>query len=560
MKAIQPEATLEELRRLPHETECVEFKEARTSFDFRKLGKYFSALSNEANLKNQTCGWLVFGIVNKDRSICGSQFRLNPVDLDSLKHEIAKQTGGTTFRAIHVVTTLMGRVVMFEIPAAPPGMPIAFQNHWYGRDGESLSGLSISELETIRGQIRQSDWSAEICPAATFSDLEPLALAQAKRNFQSKSATKSFAPEIPSWTDSVFLDRARFTIQGKITRAALLLLGRAESVHHLSPAVAQITWKLEGDLRAYVHFCPPFLLTTTELYAQIRNTVQKIDVPGRLVPYEVPQYDKWVILESLHNAIAHQDYTRQSRILVTEKPDFLSIENAGRFIEGGVSDYALGEKTPSRYRNRFLVDAMVSVNMIDSMGYGIHKMFLEQRKRFYPMPDYTLEEPDKVLVRIPGKIIDPGYTALLMQKHDLSLDRIILLDRVQKRLPIEKENVVRLRREKLIEGRFPTLFVASRFAATSSEKSQYLRNRAFDDKHYKKMIMDFIRHYGHATKKDLDTLLMGKLSDVLTESQKLNKIRNLRYALVVEGTIRNLGNKRSPKYALGENLAMEEDI
>ena len=80
---------LDQLRKLPHETEWVEFKEANVNYDFRKLGKYFSALSNEANLKNQPCGWLVFGVRN-DRSICGTKFRENPSDLDSLKHEIAR--------------------------------------------------------------------------------------------------------------------------------------------------------------------------------------------------------------------------------------------------------------------------------------------------------------------------------------------------------------------------------------------------------------------------------------------------------------------------------------
>ena len=38
---------------LPAENEVVEFKEARNGYDFTKLGKYFSALCNEANLKRQ---------------------------------------------------------------------------------------------------------------------------------------------------------------------------------------------------------------------------------------------------------------------------------------------------------------------------------------------------------------------------------------------------------------------------------------------------------------------------------------------------------------------------
>ncbi len=548
MNATQLTETLERLIRLPHETEWLEFKEAKSGFDFRAIGKYFSALANEANLKSQPCGWLIFGVINDDRLICGSQFRPNPADLDSLKHEIAEQTGGITFRDIHVVTYSGQRVLMFEIPPAPRGLPVAFQNHWYGRDGESLTGLSLGKLETIRGQIQLPDWSVVTCAGATIRDLDPAALATAKDRFRAKNAATSFAPDISSWTDEVFLDRARFTINGKLTRAAILLLGRTESTHFLSPAVAQLTWKLEGEERAYEHFGPPFLLTTSELYSRIRNTIQKIDVPGRFVPYEIPKYDKWVILEALHNAIAHQDYTRQSRVILTETSDEIRIESAGRFFDGQVADYTLGQKTPARYRNRFLVDAMVNINMIDSMGYGIHKMFVEQRKRFYPLPDFDLDDPDKVLVRVFGKIIDPSYTALLMEQHDLPLDRVILLDQIQKRRPIERQDAASLRQEKLIEGRYPNLFVAAHLAAITGDKAQYIRNRAFDDDHYKKMIVEYIRKFGHASRGDIDKLLTDKLSEVLSESQKRNKVKNYLSALVRAGIIRNDGTHRNPKW------------
>ena len=97
-------AVLDDLRRLPHETKWVEFKEAKRGYDFRELGKYVSALANEANLKDQRYGWLVFGVRDNDRAVVGSRFRENPVDLNHLKQEVAAQTtGGLTFLDIHVV-------------------------------------------------------------------------------------------------------------------------------------------------------------------------------------------------------------------------------------------------------------------------------------------------------------------------------------------------------------------------------------------------------------------------------------------------------------------------
>ena len=323
----------EQLRKLPHETEWVEFKEANHSLDFRKLGRYFSALSNEANLKNQPCGWLVLG-VRDDRSICGSKFRENPADLDSLKHEVATKTGGVTFLDIHVLQHPQGRVLMFQIPPAPQGLPVSFDGHWYGRDGESIVPLSLQELESIRSQTQLEDWSAAICPDAGIGDLDPSAIQVARANFRAKNQAKPFAAEIDSWSDQALLDRAKLTVGGRISRTSLLLLGRSESTRFLTPAVAQITWRLEGEEQAYEHFGPPFLLTTNDLYSRIRNTLQKIDVLNRLVPLEVPKYEKWVLLEALHNAIAHQDYARSSRIIVTETPDRLRVESAGASSRG----------------------------------------------------------------------------------------------------------------------------------------------------------------------------------------------------------------------------------
>ena len=63
---------LEELRALPAEVECVEFKRAARDFHFNDIGKYFSALSNEANLKVKDFGWLVFGVDNATKNIVGS--------------------------------------------------------------------------------------------------------------------------------------------------------------------------------------------------------------------------------------------------------------------------------------------------------------------------------------------------------------------------------------------------------------------------------------------------------------------------------------------------------
>ena len=69
---------------------------------------------------------------------------------------------------------------MFQIPAAPKGIPTSYKGHYYGRDGESLVALNLHELESIRNQSQQSDWSAQIIKEATLDELDPKAISIAR--------------------------------------------------------------------------------------------------------------------------------------------------------------------------------------------------------------------------------------------------------------------------------------------------------------------------------------------------------------------------------------------
>ena len=206
MTSTQLQTKLDELRALPGETEWVEFKRAETSFNTEELGKYFSALSNEANLKGQPFGWLVFGIEDKTHAIVGTQYHIDRPKLDALKLEVAMQTTGRiTFEEIHEVTTPQGRVVLFQIPAAIRGGPTAWKGHFYGRDSESTGPLSVYEIEQIRSQSGLCDWSAEICPDATLADLDPSALAFARLRYREKHP--NLADDLDGWDNLTFLHK-----------------------------------------------------------------------------------------------------------------------------------------------------------------------------------------------------------------------------------------------------------------------------------------------------------------------------------------------------------------
>ena len=533
------------------ENEVVEFKQASTDYDTDKIGEYFSALSNEANLRGAERAWLVFGIDNKTRTVVGSDYRLDVERLHSLKHQIAQATSpGITLREIHVLNHPQGRVVLFEVPAAPRGMPIAWKGHYYARAGESRISLGLDKQDEIRQQTVNQDWSAQVVVGASMSDLDEMAVRRARESFAQKYANRLDSNEVMSWAIDTFLTRARLMQNGQITRTALLLLGKAESAYLLLPHPAQLTWKLEGQERAYEHFGPPFLLSTTQLYQRIRNIQLRILPQDELIPIEVSKYNQQIVLEALHNCIAHQDYERNGRVVVTEQSDKLIFENEGGFFEGQPDEYIQGDKTPRRYRNPFLTQAMSELNMIDTMGYGIHLIYYGQAQRYFPLPDYDISQPFAVKMTLYGGVVDPAYSRLLIKKTDLPLIDVLALDRVQKKLSIPDDAATRLRKAGLIEGRKPNFHVSALVANVTANKVDYIRTRTQDDEFYAKLLTDYLKRFNRANRTEINKLLDGKLSDALNDEQKERKIANLLTKLRRSGIIINTGTRKGPAWEL----------
>lgn len=540
------EKILDELLALPSEAEWVEFKEAKSGFGTDDLGKYFSALSNEANLKARPYGWLILGVTNRPpRQLVGSQYKPTRASLDALKNEIIdRTTNRLSFVEIHELLREGKRILLFQIPPATPGVPTAWKGHYYGRDGEALGALNPYELRTIQAQILP-DWSAQVVEGASIKDLDPEALSFARKQFATKFP--AHVAEQNHWDEKTFLNKAKVCIQGEVTHTALLLLGREENTHFLSPAVAQLSWILQdgqGQSQDYAHFGPPLLLAVDRLLSKVRNLTVRHLPSGTLFPREVTQYDPWVMREVLHNCIAHQDYALRGRISVVERPDALLCTNVGSFIPGSVEDMIRADAPPERYRNKFLTDAMVNLNMIDTIGSGIKRMFELQQKRSFPMPDYDLGKPDQVSVRLTGRIIDERYTSLLLNKLDVDLWDAIALDKVQKKKPLRDEEFRRLKDLHLIEGRRPRLFVAAQVAAAVGGEVDWVKNRGFNRAYYKDLVMAYLEKFGEARRSDLDRLVVDKLPNGMSTKAKSNYVRDLLQEMRKEKLIQAHGATR----------------
>lgn len=536
------------------ENEYVEYKEAKNNFDFNELGRYFSALSNGANLLGKQYAWLVFGVTDKTHEFVNTNYRKGS-DLDKLKKEMIQFTNDNlTFLDIYEFEIDGNRVIMFKIPAAI-GVPTTWKKIAYDRVGESTDILNDVKRDTILSTVNV-DWTRQIISELTIKDLDEKAILKAREQFKKKNENKEIADEIDKMDDATFLNKTKLLLKGKVTRAAWILLGKEDVNTAVDSCIPFITWKLQDEKGVvdYEHFTIPFILTMEKAIDKIRNLKYRY-IPSQttMFPEEVDKYDITILRELLNNSVAHQDYRISGRVNIVEMKDKIMIVNEGSFIPQSVDNLIVNDGyVPPYYRNTYLAQAMVNLNLIDTAGMGIKRSFEKLRERYFPMLDYDFSERNRVKVTIYGKVLNEKYTSVLFENRDLSLEEVMLLDRVQKNIQITREQSNILRKAHLIEGRYPNIYVSKGVSEIVDEKVSYTKKAGFNDQYYKDLVLKFIDDFGKITKKELDELLMEKLPDSLDKEQKKRKIKYLVNDSLQnkEHIVKNIGTLRYPVWTI----------
>lgn len=522
------------------ENECVEFKKAENNFDIDILGKYFSALGNEATLKNKQYSWIVFGIDDKTHKLTNTNF-YSDNNFNKVKKQITDNTTDNIgFIEIYEFMRNGKRVIMFQVPAAS-GTPINWKGFPYGRNGESIAPLTSNKIEQIKATANY-DWSRQVIEGATIDNLDRDAIRVAREQFKSKYKGKSIANEVDNLSDIDFLNKVKLTLNSKITMACMLLLGKNEDDYLMNGYTPKMTWKLYDDFNVidYEHFGIPFIVNVENLKSKIRNLRYRYMVnDNTLFPNEVDQYDNYILRELINNCIVHQDYKLRGNINVMEYKDKLIITNEGNFIPKTIENVLKDGFSSPYYRNQFLANAMVNLNMIDTVGSGIRRVYDIQKKKFFPMPDYDLSNDNRVIVTLYGKIIDEKYSKILFEKTNLDIDKVMLLDKVQKGFEITKKQSDYLRKENLIEGRYPNIYISSDIAKITGEKKDYMYNSGLENEFYMKMIIKYLENYGSASRKEIFALLNDKLPKSLDNKNKISRVRYLLDTLKKNGKIYN---------------------
>lgn len=523
--------------------EWKEFKHLKNAISGSAGNDIISYISAIANMQG---GNLIIGIEDKTLDIVGIQ-DFAGYTIENIRFRINGNCTNLNIEAFSVqefITSDTKKVIwVFHIPKHQFRLPVYAHKKTWQRIDDNLVEMTKARLDAILTQVQiNEDWSKVIIPEATIEDLDYDAIKKARIEF--KKRNPKYSDEVDNWMDADFLNKAKLTIKGKITRTALILLGKEESEHYLDSSV-KIRWNLktiDNQDKDFEIFSVPFLLSVDEVYKKIRNLKYRYLRDGTLFPDEVLRYEPFNIRESLNNAIAHQDYSKGARINVVEfEDDHLVFSNYGSFLPKSVEDVVLNDTPEEVYRNPFLVEAMKNLDMIETQGGGIRKIFNFQKQRFFPLPDYNFDD-NKVKVTITGKILDENFARIIIKNSDLGLDEIILLDKVQKHKEINEAEFKFLKKEKYIEGRRTSSYLSYKIVESTNDENlqaEYLANRSFDDSHFKEMILECLKKWGKTKRDKIDNLIIPKLSTALSDEKKKNKVTNYLSALRIEGKIVN---------------------
>jgi ATP-dependent DNA helicase RecG len=413
------------------------------------------------------------------------------------------------------------------------------------RLGEAMGALPLNKLDALRAQSSLQDWSA-VLATDDWSLLDPLAVEHSQALYKRRHATHTqVLTTLQHQSVSDWLHGLRLAKDGKLTRAALVLMGKPTAATALGGPTPRLTWVLTdhtGTVQTHQHFDLPLVMAIDQLVAKLRIIEVSLLPPRQTAPLNLPNYDDWVIREALHNCIAHQDYAQGGRLRVTESPDSLTFFNLGSFLPGTVAR-VLGSRQPEqRYRNACLANAMVELDLIETLNSGLPKMFLLQKQRFFPLPDFEFGQlPDSVSVCIYGKTIDDKYVHALMSATDLTLEDAILLDKVQKNHPLEPQQAKRLRAKGLLGGRANKVFISAQVAVATGQEVNYLNHKGLDAKHYKALVLDLLALKAQS-RETINQLLLSKLPTSINGKKNQSVyIKNLLQEMQRDQQIENVG-------------------
>ena len=521
------------------ENEHLEFKEAKNNFHFDKLVKYCAALANERG------GAMVLGVTDtRPRQIVGSQaFH----DLERTKAGLIEK-----LRLRIEADEIMhpnGRVLVFTAPSRPIGMPITVEGAYWMRAGEDLTPMTPDMLRRIFDEAGP-DFSAEICPRATITDLDPTAIEEFRKRWlrRAKNETLSRLPADQFLADAELIDRCG------VTYAALVLMGKRSSLGRFLPQAEVIfeyrSSEVAGPASQRLEFREGFLLFYERLWETInlRNDVQHFQ--DGLFMVDVPTFAEGSVREAILNAVSHRDYRLSGSVFIRQYQRRIEIVSSGGFPAGITPQNILYRQSP---RNRRIAEVFEKCDLVERSGQGANRMFEESIKQSKSLPDFTHTDDYQVALTLHGEIQDPAFLRFMERVGEervryFATEDLLVLDLVHREQPVPPELQTRLHQlldqgiiESLGRGRGTRYLLPRQFYRLTGKKGVYTRKRGLDRGTNKELLLKHIQD-NQPTGARFDEL--QQVLPALSRSQ----IQKLLKELKAEGRVRNEGRTKGARW------------
>jgi ATP-dependent DNA helicase RecG len=490
------------------ESEHLEFKEAKNNFHFGKLVKYCAALANEGG------GSLVLGVSDqRPRKVVGSQAFAN---LERTKAGLIEKL---RLRVdVRELNHPNGRVVVFTSPPHPLGVPVEVEGAYWMRAGEDLAPMTPDMLRRIFEEAGP-DFSAEICPGATLSDLDPDAMEQ----FRSRWHRRSGNPSLLQLSPERLLRDGELMTETGITYAALILMGTHESLgRHLAQSEVVFEYRSSeaaGPASQREEFRRGFLHYYDRLWEVINLRNDRQHFQDGLFMMDVLTFSESAVREAVLNAVAHRDYRHAGSVFIRQFPRRIEIVSPGGFPQGITPENILDRQLP---RNRRIADAFAKCGLVERAGQGANRIFESCIREGKPLPDFTHTDAHQVSLTLHGQVQDPSFvrfleriareTATGFDTHDF-----VLLDLIHREATIPDLLKPRLRRllelgivESVGRGRGARYLLSRRFYVMTARAGTYTRRRGLDRETNKELILKHLRENpGGSPISDLQQVLPG---------------------------------------------------
>lgn len=471
------------------EGERLEFKEAKNNFHFEDLVKYCVALANEGG------GKMVLGITDKlPRKIVGSNAFS---DLDRTKHGIIERLRLRIEVAEHWHPE--GRVLIFSVPPRPLGTAIQYKGAYWMRAGESLAPMTPDMLKRIFDETGP-DYSAEICQEAELTDLDQAAIDKFKIAWMRKSGNATLG----ALSAQQILSDAELTVDGKLTYAALILLGNLAALGKLIPQAEVIfeyrSSDASGPAQQRIEFREGWFLFEEKLLQAInaRNDIQHFQ--DGLFIWDIPTFNITVIREAVLNAVSHRDYRQAGSVFIRQFSRRLEIVSPGGFPPGITAENILSRQAP---RNRRIAETLAKCGLVERSGQGINRMYEECIKESKLLPDFSGTDEYQVSLTLFGDIQDPKFLRFLEKVGkekiaSFSTEDMLVLNHVGQLKavpPALKKYLYELLNNGIVERIGRDKFILSRsYYEFIGKKGEYTRKRGLDRETNKSLLLKHIEN------------------------------------------------------------------